>query len=78
MVLHVWYEYLNAIEFNTNYEMLVCNCTCPRFAYDGLKCQRLTVPMARDEEGQLQPTNWEEAFLTIQRKVRGDAVGSIL
>jgi NADH dehydrogenase (ubiquinone) Fe-S protein 1 len=36
-----------------------------RFAYDGLKRQRLTTPMQRSTDGKLVPCTWEEAFLTI-------------
>ncbi|XP_078465168.1 NADH-ubiquinone oxidoreductase 75 kDa subunit, mitochondrial-like [Lampetra planeri] len=33
-----------------------------RFAYDGLKRQRLTQPMVRDDQGRLVPCGWEEAL----------------
>ena len=39
-----------------------------RFAYDGLKRQRLTVPMVKKENG-LQPVSWEEALMAISGKV---------
>ena len=41
-----------------------------RFSYDGLKRQRLTVPMVKDSSGQLQETNWEEALIAVAEKVR--------
>lgn len=36
-----------------------------RFAYDGLKYQRLDQPYARDKAGRLQPVSWDEAFEVI-------------
>ncbi len=39
-----------------------------RFAYDGLKRQRLTVPMIK-RDGVLQQTSWEDALMTISDKV---------
>ena len=41
-----------------------------RFAYDGLKRQRLTVPMVKDGKGQLQQAEWEEALVAVASKVR--------
>lgn len=41
-----------------------------RFAYDGLKRQRLTMPMMRNVDGQLEPCTWEEALLTVADQVR--------
>ena len=41
-----------------------------RFSYDGLKRQRLTVPMVKDSSGQLQETNWEDALIAVADKVR--------
>ena len=41
-----------------------------RFSYDGLKRQRLTVPMVKDSSGQLQQTNWEDALIAVAEKVR--------
>ena len=43
-----------------------------RFSYDGLKRQRLTVPMVKDSSGQLQETNWEDALITVADKVSVD------
>ncbi|XP_078259798.1 NADH-ubiquinone oxidoreductase 75 kDa subunit, mitochondrial [Rhinoraja longicauda] len=36
-----------------------------RFAYDGLKRQRLTVPLVRNPKGQLVSASWEEAMSRI-------------
>ncbi len=36
-----------------------------RFAYDGLKRQRLTQPMVKDDSGQLTPTTWEDALTRV-------------
>lgn len=40
-----------------------------RFAYDGLKFQRLTEPMVKGDDGQLQPTSWESALIAVASKV---------
>lgn len=42
-----------------------------RFAYDGLKRQRLTQPMVKDESGQLTPTTWEDALTRVAGAVQG-------
>ena len=44
-------------------------CAFFRFSYDGLKRQRLTVPMVKDSSGQLQETNWEDALIAVADKV---------
>lgn len=36
-----------------------------RFAYDGLKRQRLTQPMIKDSSGQLVPTSWEDVLTRV-------------
>lgn len=36
-----------------------------RFAYDGLKRQRLTQPMVKDASGQLVPTFWEDVLTRV-------------
>jgi NADH dehydrogenase (ubiquinone) Fe-S protein 1 len=40
-----------------------------RFSYDGLKRQRLTKPMVRDEKGNLVSVEWLEAFDYIKKNV---------
>ncbi|CAH1788598.1 unnamed protein product [Owenia fusiformis] len=47
-----------------------------RFAYDGLKRQRLTSPMVKNAEGQLINCDWEEAFFSVAEKLLGSG-GSI-
>lgn len=48
-----------------------------RFAYDGLKRQRLVEPLLRLEgEDQLTPASWEEALFVVSDKVRGDVRGA--
>uniref|UniRef100_A0A673AY50 NADH-ubiquinone oxidoreductase 75 kDa subunit, mitochondrial n=1 Tax=Sphaeramia orbicularis TaxID=375764 RepID=A0A673AY50_9TELE len=42
-----------------------------RFAYDGLKRQRLTQPMVKDESGQLTPTTWEDALTRVAGALQG-------
>lgn len=36
-----------------------------RFAYDGLKRQRLTQPMVKDASGQLVATSWEDVLTRV-------------
>ena len=40
-----------------------------RFAYDGLKRQRLVSPMVKNEQGILTNCDWEEAFFRVIEKV---------
>ncbi|CAH1250085.1 NDUFS1 [Branchiostoma lanceolatum] len=52
-----------------------------RFAYDGLKRQRLTQPMMKDESGNLAPCTWEDALLRTAVQlhgVGGEEVGAIV
>uniref|UniRef100_A0A3Q3XJ91 NADH-ubiquinone oxidoreductase 75 kDa subunit, mitochondrial n=1 Tax=Mola mola TaxID=94237 RepID=A0A3Q3XJ91_MOLML len=42
-----------------------------RFAYDGLKRQRLTQPMVKNETGQLVPTTWEDALTQVAGALQG-------
>lgn len=42
-----------------------------RFAYDGLKRQRLTQPLAKNESGQLAPTTWEDALTRVAGALQG-------
>ena len=39
-----------------------------RFSYDGLKKQRLTVPLVRGEDGSFAELSWEEAFQLASSK----------
>ncbi|XP_056287444.1 NADH-ubiquinone oxidoreductase 75 kDa subunit, mitochondrial [Pseudoliparis swirei] len=51
-----------------------------RFAYDGLKRQRLTQPMVKDASGQLTPTTWEDALSRVAgalQNVQGSEVAAI-
>ncbi|KAF3857174.1 hypothetical protein F7725_009033, partial [Dissostichus mawsoni] len=51
-----------------------------RFAYDGLKRQRLTQPMVKDDAGQLTPTTWEDALSRVAgalQSVQGNEVAAI-
>ena len=41
-----------------------------RFAYDGLKRQRLTTPFVRNNSGELVATDWETALFDIAQRVR--------
>ncbi|KAB0792929.1 hypothetical protein PPYR_12549 [Photinus pyralis] len=49
-----------------------------RFAYDGLKRQRLVSPMVK-VDGQLQPVDWETALIAIGKKIKsaGSDIGVI-
>ncbi|KAL8563994.1 NADH dehydrogenase Fe-S protein subunit 1 ndufs1 [Nucella lapillus] len=52
-----------------------------RFAYDGLKRQRLTTPFVKNAQGQLVQSDWETAFFTIVNKlqdVEGSQVGAVV
>ena len=40
-----------------------------RFAYDGLKRQRLTQPMVRNTEGRLVNCGWEDVLPLVAEKV---------
>ncbi|XP_068447095.1 NADH-ubiquinone oxidoreductase 75 kDa subunit, mitochondrial-like [Clinocottus analis] len=51
-----------------------------RFAYDGLKRQRLTQPMVKNDSGQLTPTTWEDALSRVAgalQSVQGSEVAVI-
>ncbi|XP_031707469.1 NADH-ubiquinone oxidoreductase 75 kDa subunit, mitochondrial-like [Anarrhichthys ocellatus] len=52
-----------------------------RFAYDGLKRQRLTQPMVKSDSGQLTPTTWEDALSRVAgalQSVHGSEVAAIV
>ncbi|XP_071758821.1 NADH-ubiquinone oxidoreductase 75 kDa subunit, mitochondrial isoform X1 [Centroberyx gerrardi] len=42
-----------------------------RFAYDGLKRQRLTQPMVKNESGQLVATSWEDVLTRVAGAMQG-------
>lgn len=51
-----------------------------RFAYDGLKRQRLTNPMIKDKNGQLKSCDWIKALSQVSQKlsqVSGDQVAAV-
>ncbi|MBI2234315.1 MAG: NADH-quinone oxidoreductase subunit G [Micavibrio aeruginosavorus] len=49
-----------------------------RFAYDGLKRQRLDRPYVRDDKtGRLRPGTWEEAFLKVSERIRATNRGKV-
>ena len=51
-----------------------------RFAYDGLKRQRLVTPMIRRANGLLKPCDWDDALYAIADKLsslRGSDVAAI-
>uniref|UniRef100_A0A665VLR8 NADH-ubiquinone oxidoreductase 75 kDa subunit, mitochondrial n=1 Tax=Echeneis naucrates TaxID=173247 RepID=A0A665VLR8_ECHNA len=51
-----------------------------RFAYDGLKRQRLIQPMVKDDSGQLTPTNWEDALSRVAgalQSAQGNEIAAI-
>ncbi|XP_014770963.1 NADH-ubiquinone oxidoreductase 75 kDa subunit, mitochondrial [Octopus bimaculoides] len=52
-----------------------------RFAYDGLKRQRLTVPYIKNSNGVLVQTDWEDALHTVAEKVNAvsdDEIGAVV
>lgn len=51
-----------------------------RFACDGLKRQRLIVPMLKNQAGELTPVEWEDALVYVARKLRsvpGNQIGGV-
>uniref|UniRef100_A0A646QEL3 NADH-ubiquinone oxidoreductase 75 kDa subunit, mitochondrial n=1 Tax=Hemiscolopendra marginata TaxID=943146 RepID=A0A646QEL3_9MYRI len=51
-----------------------------RFAYDGLKRQRLTTPMVKNSEGELIPCEWEDALVAASKQlsfVKGNEIAAI-
>jgi len=44
-----------------------------RFAYDGLKRQRLTTPYVKGANGSLQATGWKEALTVVAERLNGTA-----
>ncbi|KAM6978189.1 NADH-ubiquinone oxidoreductase 75 kDa subunit, mitochondrial-like [Tautogolabrus adspersus] len=52
-----------------------------RFAYDGLKRQRLTQPMVKNESEQLVPTTWEDVLTRVAgtlQGVKGNEVAAVV
>lgn len=52
-----------------------------RFAYDGLKRQRLTTPYMKNSKGELVKTDWENAFITAAQKitaVKNDEIAAVV
>ncbi|XP_047457213.1 NADH-ubiquinone oxidoreductase 75 kDa subunit, mitochondrial-like [Mugil cephalus] len=52
-----------------------------RFAYDGLKRQRLTQPLVKNDSGQLVPTSWEDVLTRAAgalQGVKGDEVAAVV
>lgn len=52
-----------------------------RFSYDGLKKQRLTVPLRRTKEGTFEELTWEEAMSVVARKlneINGNEMSAII
>jgi NADH dehydrogenase (ubiquinone) Fe-S protein 1 len=48
-----------------------------RFSYDGLKNQRLTVPMVKDKTGNLVPVEWEDALIVAAKALGAAGEGKI-
>lgn len=55
------------VSYFMRYFMIVGGFFLPsfRFAYDGLKRQRLTQPMVKDASGQLVATSWEDVLTRV-------------
>jgi len=52
-----------------------------RFAYDGLKRQRLTTPMIKDGLGNLTPCSWEDALVSVAQKMnslKGEEMAAVV
>lgn len=41
-----------------------------RFAYDGLKAQRLVTPMCKSKKGNLEACDWEEALVKVAQQIK--------
>lgn len=41
-----------------------------RFAYDGLKCQRLVTPMCKNAKGELEACEWETALVNVAKQLQ--------
>ncbi|CAG5116018.1 unnamed protein product [Candidula unifasciata] len=41
-----------------------------RFAYDGLLLQRLTTPFVKNNDDELEPVDWETAFIKVAERVK--------
>lgn len=48
-----------------------------RFAYDGLKRQRLQTPLVRDGEGTFVPVSWEQALVCVAERMRATAAAQM-
>uniref|UniRef100_A0A8D8LWD8 NADH-ubiquinone oxidoreductase 75 kDa subunit, mitochondrial n=1 Tax=Cacopsylla melanoneura TaxID=428564 RepID=A0A8D8LWD8_9HEMI len=49
-----------------------------RFAYDGLKRQRLLTPFVRNCDGQLVATEWEDALIAVAQKLQTSEIAGIV
>jgi NADH dehydrogenase (ubiquinone) Fe-S protein 1 len=52
-----------------------------RFAYDGLKRQRLTTPFIRNKSGSLEPADWESALINVAERVKacdGQSIAAVV
>ncbi|MED6270221.1 NADH dehydrogenase Fe-S protein subunit 1 ndufs1 [Characodon lateralis] len=52
-----------------------------RFAYDGLKRQRLTQPLVKNESGDLVPTSWEDVLTRVAgvlQSVKGSNIAAVV
>lgn len=49
-----------------------------RFAYDGLKRQRLLTPFARNCEGQLIATEWEDALIAVAQRLQTSEIAGVV
>ncbi|KAL4222175.1 NADH dehydrogenase Fe-S protein subunit 1 ndufs1 [Mactra antiquata] len=51
-----------------------------RFAYDGLKRQRLTTPFVKNDKGILEQADWESALIKVAQKIvqtPGEKIGAV-
>ena len=48
-----------------------------RFAYDGLRRQRLVTPMVRGSDNMLKPCDWDDAFYAIADKLSTTSASDI-
>ena len=71
---------INTVVQQLSYMYTVPYASSSRFAYDGLKRQRLTTPLVKNDQGNLIPSSWEEALIAVAQKmgsVKGDEMAAV-
>ena len=71
---------INTVVQQLSYMYTVPYASSSRFACDGLKRQRLTTPLVKNDQGNLIPSSWEEALIAVAQKmgsVKGDEMAAV-